>query len=287
MALGYGSTGTEVKKMQQALNGLGAGLKVDGIWGTKTQAAYEKYGSRLNAAKGSAAAPTAAAGGVEYLRYTPLTEARKKEIAAAEVSPAYDAQLRELAEDYAQARQENENEALKRGMARSSYVLDVAASLDARQAEDKSAVESARAAKIQALIRQLTEKDEKAKQSALKYNNSLALQLEQMRQKLLKQQQDYALQLKKLDVSASKKRASRSSSSSRSASSGSMDYNAYYAKNYLAGGGNNGVVARALYYADRAALKAALGDAAVRQMDAIADRLAGGVRMGTTALLAR
>jgi len=54
LALGYGSKGSEVKKLQKTLNSQGAGLKVDGVWGPKTQAAVEKYGTK-------AAAKTAAA----------------------------------------------------------------------------------------------------------------------------------------------------------------------------------------------------------------------------------
>ncbi|MFZ5975200.1 MAG: peptidoglycan-binding domain-containing protein [Bacillota bacterium] len=51
MAIGYGSRGADVKKLQQQLNAYGAGLKVDGIWGPKTQAAYQKYGSKLSSSK--------------------------------------------------------------------------------------------------------------------------------------------------------------------------------------------------------------------------------------------
>ena len=39
---GYRS-GSDVAEMQRQLNAMGAGLDVDGVWGPKTQAAYEKY----------------------------------------------------------------------------------------------------------------------------------------------------------------------------------------------------------------------------------------------------
>lgn len=46
MNLSYGSQGDEVKKLQEALNGQGYGLSVDGIYGAKTQAAVRDYQSK-------------------------------------------------------------------------------------------------------------------------------------------------------------------------------------------------------------------------------------------------
>lgn len=43
----YGLRGNEALEWQKKLNALGAGLKEDGIWGAKTEAAYQKYGSQL------------------------------------------------------------------------------------------------------------------------------------------------------------------------------------------------------------------------------------------------
>ena len=50
--LSYGSTGEDVKKLQEALNAYGKyGLKTDGIYGTKTKAAVEKYQAANNLTK--------------------------------------------------------------------------------------------------------------------------------------------------------------------------------------------------------------------------------------------
>ncbi|MBQ1280851.1 MAG: peptidoglycan-binding protein [Oscillospiraceae bacterium] len=46
MNLTYGSRGEAVRKLQTALNGAGYGLAVDGIYGTKTQAAVRDYQSK-------------------------------------------------------------------------------------------------------------------------------------------------------------------------------------------------------------------------------------------------
>jgi len=211
-----------------------------------------------------------------------MTKAQKRAAAKAETDPTYDARLKELEREYESARQDNENEALKRGMSRSSYVLDVRSALGAHKAEDQSALEGERAAKIQALIAQLSQKDEEKAEKARKYNNDIALQLEQMRQKQAEAQKDYEIELKKLAAQAAKTKSasSKSSGGTKRGSSGtsskrtsSVNYYNYYSKNYLQKYGNNSTVARVLYFADRANLQKKLGAAAVKKLDAIADRL--------------
>ena len=301
MAIGYGSTGSGVKKLQQGLNRKGANLKVDGIWGPKTQAAYEKYGVKAAVAKPSApkpavskpaaAKPSVAVPRFEYMQYTPMTEAQKRAAAKADTDPAYDARLRELEKEYASALQDNENEALRRGMSRSSYVLDVRSALNARKAENRSALQGERAQRIQALVAELTRKDEEKAEGARRYNNEIALQLEQMRRKQAESERDYEIELRKLAAQAARdagKTAGSAAKPSGSKPSGSkkgskpaaaakkapsVNYYDYYSKNYLQKYGNNAVVARVLYYADRVNLKKKLGSTAVKQLDAIADRL--------------
>lgn len=301
MAIGYGSTGSDVKKLQQELNRKGANLKVDGIWGPKTQAAYEKYGVKAAVAKPSApkpavpkpaaAKPSVAVPRLEYMQYTPMTEAQKRAAAKADTDPAYDARLRELEKEYASALQDNENEALRRGMSRSSYVLDVRSALNARKAENRSALQGERAQRIQALVAELTRKDEEKAEGARRYNNEIALQLEQMRRKQAESERDYEIELRKLAAqaardagktagSAAKPSGSKPSGSKKGSKSGtaakkapSVNYYDYYSKNYLQKYGNNPVVARVLYYADRVNLQKKLGSTAVKQLDAIADRL--------------
>ena len=57
--MALGDRGTEVRKEQERLNALGADLVVDGIWGPKTQSAFEKYGAAPGGS--TAASPTAGA----------------------------------------------------------------------------------------------------------------------------------------------------------------------------------------------------------------------------------
>ena len=45
----YGDTGSSVEETQTSLNAQGANLKVDGIWGGKTEAAYNTYGTGTSA----------------------------------------------------------------------------------------------------------------------------------------------------------------------------------------------------------------------------------------------
>lgn len=293
MAVGYGSRGEAVKTLQKRLNALGAGLRVDGVWGPKTQAAVETYKTKAANANVGAEKTNNVSPRIEYMQVTPMTSAQKRSMAEAQIDPAYDKQIRELEQEYARARQDNENEALKRGMSRSSYVLDVRSALNAHKADDKSALEGERAAKIQALIAQLTQKDSEKAQSARKYNNDIALQLEAMRQKQLDAQRDHELQLQKIAAASAKKttaaRSSGSSGRSASRTSGSsgtsVNYYDYYSKNYMQKYGNNPAVARMLYYADRVNLQKKLGSQAVKQLDAIADQFSKTNSM--TAVLAR
>lgn len=185
MAISYGSRGSQVRDLQKQLNARGASLTVDGIWGPKTQAAYNKYGGASITSISNKSSDYSVPG-LSYISFTPLTEKQKLNIASAQVNPAYDAEMKALENEYKVAKQNNQNDALSRGMSRSSYVMDVSAALDANKAENVSDLEGARAAELQSIIYDLTEKDNENRIKVLKYNNSVALQLEKMRQKQLK-----------------------------------------------------------------------------------------------------
>ncbi|NLG25048.1 MAG: hypothetical protein GX558_06805 [Clostridiales bacterium] len=147
----YGLKGNLVKKYQKMLNSLGANLKVDGVWGKLTESAYNRYmdsfQNLLNPQPEEEEAPLAridfAPRTDEELRsqaenrYGSLYEA---DIAAAQSSaaagqaaltrlidalePALRAQLADLAARYAAARQSLSDQALSRGLGRSSYLID-------------------------------------------------------------------------------------------------------------------------------------------------------------------
>ncbi len=278
MAISYGSRGSEVRNLQKQLNDKGAKLTVDGIWGPKTQSAYKKYGgasvssTSKNVSSISNNSSNYSAPGLSYISFTPLTDAQKLNLASSQVNPAYDAEMKALESEYKVAKQNNRNDALTRGMSRSSYVMDVSVALDANRAESISDLEGERAAQLQSIIYELTEKDNENRFKVLKYNNDVALQLEKMRQTQLNEQRDYEIALKKLSSSSSSKSKSSSSSSSNSSTSKTNTYSnyyEYYTNNYLKRANNNKEIARALYMKDRSNISKSMGNDAVYVLDAI------------------
>ncbi|MDL2225297.1 peptidoglycan-binding protein [Eubacteriales bacterium OttesenSCG-928-M02] len=164
----YGSSASSIKQLQQLLNQKGAGLNVDGIWGPKTEAAFQQYGGSL----GGSAATTATSGsittnnknqfGLNYLTYnSPSDEelysqaqsalsgeygamytaeeerARKLkaslERALADLEPAQEKRLAALENEYTKVRQQLNDEALKRGMGRSTHFLGMLADSSSEQ----------------------------------------------------------------------------------------------------------------------------------------------------------
>lgn len=104
----YGQSGDSVKQMQQQLNSQGAGLAVDGIWGPKTEAAYQASqggssgaGSGSSDPGGSGSTTTAGIsssdledllGQYQTPSYTPKTEQQLRDEAKAQYASQYNAQ---------------------------------------------------------------------------------------------------------------------------------------------------------------------------------------------------
>lgn len=177
MAFAVGTRGSEVVKLQKQLNSLGANLKVNGVWSKGTQTAYDKYAKQLIGA-GASKLP-----GVSKLEYAPTPEKEKVKAAESRYNPVYDSAKAELNTGYSQAYQRNEDQAIKRGVARSSYLQDVQTALGAKHAESSSKLEGERAAQIQAMVAQLTQSDRVREADTAKYNNDLALKLSASKQK--------------------------------------------------------------------------------------------------------
>lgn len=106
----YGQSGDSVKQMQQQLNSQGAGFAVDGIWGPKTEAAYQasKGSSGSSSSSGSSGSGSSGSGSttagissgdLEALlsqyqtpTYTPKTDQQLRDEAQAQYASQYNAQ---------------------------------------------------------------------------------------------------------------------------------------------------------------------------------------------------
>ena len=225
----YNSRGDDVRRYQQYLNGLGASLKVDGIWGKKTEAAYDRYRDEFDRWLGARGGGFDS-GGVDsdslaallsafrLPSYQEQTEAQLRQAASAQYAPRYNAEAealraqnarnqqalaqRQTALDAEQAQQaaatraqyEQNAAALQRmltarGMGRSTYAGDVAQ----RQSENLlGALDalSARYAADRADLRQQSQQYDDAANAALaRLMNDRRDSEEAYYQKLLAQQQ--------------------------------------------------------------------------------------------------
>ena len=198
-ALQQGSRGDSVKYVQQALNGLGASLSVDGVWGDNTQAAYRRYADKLSGQvqaviAGSATAPTIGAAGTSTLTYQPLTAQQLTAAAQALYQPDYNAQLGSLEATTRKSWADSILNAYSRGTQHGSYLGDTQASIAGANA---SAQQSLTAAYQSQILQYVTDAQKQQQQTQLEvemYNAQLALE----QQKLKLAQQEAARQKEQL-----------------------------------------------------------------------------------------
>ncbi|MGI6162030.1 MAG: peptidoglycan-binding domain-containing protein [Christensenellales bacterium] len=190
----YGSRGGNVKDMQNKLNSYGASLKVDGIWGPKTEAAYQKHGLAGDTLKtkpmdaidafrqGGLNIPE----GVKLQSEPAIDESTFKKEAEDRYNPYYDKAGERLMEYYAQALAEAADGAISRGMARSTYFDEMQNSLRSRRASELSENERSRASQIAEAIAGLRSQAQEQIRMVQEYNNRLLMQLYELEQQRLK-----------------------------------------------------------------------------------------------------
>ena len=255
----YGLRGSRVKEYQRYLNSLGAGLAVDGTWGPRTERAYNRFMDEFNEmlyGPQRQEEPEQAAPSPEEIRFTPRTEEALRAEAEAQYAPAYDAEMRRaeqetgratrsrqalidaltpmyeeqmaaLAKEYARDRENLSNQALSRGLGRSSYLMDQLSGSQAgeRQAQQnllkqrnsrqaaledeiesllgdldaqRSSLTAQREQDILRAIEKGRAEDLSAQNEATRYNNSLRQDARDYAQKV--KQFDEELKLKKLKL---------------------------------------------------------------------------------------
>lgn len=136
-----------VAAVQRQLNAIGANLAVDGVWGEKTQAAYQAatgggtaqsaipsdYRAYLEELQAMLAAPAATATGSD--------EAYLAELQAA-LRPAYDAAIAQRKQQTDENRAMIDVDAASRGMGASTWVTDAKDRQEQYEAEDIAALEA-------------------------------------------------------------------------------------------------------------------------------------------------
>ena len=171
----YGSRGNSVIEMQKFLNAQGASLKVDGIWGEETEAAYNAYNTKINAKPSIGTTPLETTGAsdqelaqkaankyeAEYIgkledeRFETQHKEKKLQQSIAALEPEYRQRLEELQSASAGQKPENANQALAQGMGRSSYYDELqknTAAQEERATQQLSAEKTAKVAELNAQI---------------------------------------------------------------------------------------------------------------------------------------
>ncbi|MEG1191939.1 MAG: hypothetical protein RSG50_01800 [Clostridia bacterium] len=179
----YGLKGKLVREYQEVLRSLGANIKVNGKWNKKTEAAFNQYRDQFLEAIGmKTPEPT----DYQKMAFTPRDEAQLREAAQnkygalydgeieslnrgardkaqalegqiAQLEPAFQNQLEGLKGQYKAQRQGLSDEALSRGLGRSSYVTDQISGSQQREIDQASVLAGEKEKARQALAGSITQ----------------------------------------------------------------------------------------------------------------------------------
>jgi hypothetical protein len=168
----YGSKNSAVADMQQYLNQRGASLKVDGIWGEQTERAYQKYMGGASASGGTLLSTVADSDqeiekraaqkyGQVYqdkkqdLSYQAGQKKAEYEASIGDLEPLYESKLKDLGQELAVQKQQQDNQTLARGMGRSSYASDLGRSTERAYEDEKNALLLQKAGKVAQISRKI------------------------------------------------------------------------------------------------------------------------------------
>lgn len=181
-----------VKNIQAQLNALGAGLKLDGIWGPKTQAAYQQY-SPGNYSSGAGSYQQQQVNllgnymqqlqrllGTSQVEYTPRSTAELQEEISDYLRPSYDRAIAQRREATQTNRAELDADAYARGMGASTYLTDVKARAMDAQEEDIARLENEYAAALAQLVYKAADTERERALAAAQYNAAQQAQTAQL-----------------------------------------------------------------------------------------------------------
>lgn len=142
-----------VKQLQQTLNSQGAGLKVDGVYGPKTHAAYSQSDSAGSGAVSYV--PTQYKNyvselqnllGANEISYSPTSEAQYASMIQQALRPGYDLAISQRKDAAKSSKAEIDADAAARGMGSSTWVTDVKDRQNQYAADDIATLEGKYAA---------------------------------------------------------------------------------------------------------------------------------------------
>ncbi len=170
-----------VKALQRELNQGGASLKVDGVWGSKTQAAYEaSYKSNASDAYSQGVGVIMA--GIEpllnagSLNYTPRSTDSIRAQYEESLRPGLDLAIARRIERTKEHKADLDADSLSRGMGKSTFVSDMKKRLMDSEVRDIGQLESEYSALLAKLIMETAEKELSRSFEAEKFNLNLQTQ---------------------------------------------------------------------------------------------------------------
>ncbi|MDL2258449.1 hypothetical protein LJC42_04780 [Eubacteriales bacterium OttesenSCG-928-K08] len=176
---------SDVVAMQSQLNAAGAGLKLDGIWGPKTEAAYLQFMNSGSPNGGGSAASQWASGAQDYINsayglfdvptidYQPMSEAQLLAQIEGAYRPAVDLAISRRREQTQTNRAEIDVDAYSRGMGPSTYVTDIKGREMDAEASDISAMESEYSAMVMQALMQAMQQENDRMLAVEQYNSQL------------------------------------------------------------------------------------------------------------------
>jgi len=129
----------KVRQVQQQLNAQGANLKVDGIWGAKTQAAYSgSSGSSIPTQMQAYMKELSELFAPSVISYTPQSTSELRKEISSYLWPAYEQAIRQRQEATDTYQANLDADAYARGMGASTYLTDVKYRQQQEEADDIS-----------------------------------------------------------------------------------------------------------------------------------------------------
>lgn len=165
-----------VRAIQQQLNASGAGLKEDGIWGPKTQAAYQGQGGPTAAVQQLTSGMGAFMQGIQSLLSVPKIDYQPQSAPSlqaqleAGLRPGVDQAIKTRQEQTLKNRAELDADAYARGMGKSTYVTDVKDRQMEYEADDIAAMEGQYSATLAQLLMDAVEKERARALQVQQYN---------------------------------------------------------------------------------------------------------------------
>lgn len=178
------SDNASVERLQNQLNSMGARLNVDGIWGPRTQAAYQQYmgGSGNNSSGNNRTSGYSSyvndlmqslQSHIPRINYTPQSENQLRAQLEKSLRPMYDSAIADRREQTASNKAGIDLDAASRGMGSSTWVTDAKSRQLNSEASDIASLEGAYGSNLASQLYSAMQQERANQLNAEQYNASM------------------------------------------------------------------------------------------------------------------